>query len=264
MKRKIYLKQHIVSCALALGISFGVTGCGRRVLEEKDFCHLVLEDGEGFYVEENALTVERGEDAAFEIVLEDGYQLQDVKYGEGRGEETRASDDKEKDGEDKGEEPYVLDDKGKYGEDGGEEEHAPDYTVKYDSGGRTLTLTLYDVRYSETVQAHVEKSDVVIRYHANGGRLCESRDRAEVSVAVTRSHLRPNTSIGTDLFERPGYTQIGWNTEPDGSGIPAGLGSRVDFWEGMELYAQWVPWTKSSCFRYEAQGEFAAITGFDG
>ncbi len=269
MKRKIYLKQHIVSCALALGISFGVTGCGRRVLEEKDFCHLVLEDGEGFYAKENALTVERGGEAAFEIMLEDGYQLQDVKYGEGRREKNRASDDK-----------------GKYGEDGGEEEHAPDYTVKYDSGGRTLTLTLYDVRYSETVQAHVEKSDVVIRYHANGGRLCGSRDRAEVeneedagvqesenredavgeevSIAVTRSHLRPNTSIGTDLFERPGYTQIGWNTEPDGSGTPAGLGSRVDWREGMELYAQWVPWTKSSCFRYEAQGEFAAITGFDG
>lgn len=330
MGRKKYLKQHIVSCTFVLGIFFGAIGCGRRVLEEKDFCHLVLEEGEGFCAEKNALTVERGGDAAFEIMLEDGYQLQDVKYGEGRGEENRAPDDKGKYGEDKGEEPYVLDDKekyeenreeknrasddkGKYGEDR-EEAHATDYTVKYDGGGQTLTLTLYDVRYSETVQVHVKKSDVVIRYHANGGRLCGSRDRAEaeneedaggqkaekgkgagwqeaekgegedgqkaekgegtdgqevengeeVSVAVARSHLRPNTSIGTDLFERPGYTQIGWNTEPDGSGIPAGLGSRVDWREGMALYAQWVPWTKSSCFRYEEQGEFAAITGFDG
>lgn len=303
MERKKHRKRHIVSCTFVLCISFGVAGCGGRVLEEKDFCRLVLEEGEGFSAEENALTVERGGDAAFEIRLEDGYQLRDVKYGDGGGEENSALDNQEKYGKDRGEESHASDDKGKYGE-GREEGHAPDYTVKYDGEGKTLTLTLYDVRYSETVQAHVEKSGVVIRYHANGGRPCGSRDRAdeksgegagsgeevkkgegadgqeaekgesagrqdvenreEVPVAVSRSHLRPNTSIGTDLFERPGYTQTGWNTESDGSGIPVGLGSRVDWQEGMELYAQWVPWTKSSCFRYEAQGEFAAITGFDG
>lgn len=291
MERKKHRKRHIVSCTFVLCISFGVAGCGGRVLEEKDFCRLVLEEGEGFSAGENALTVERGGDAAFEIMLEDGYQLRDVKYGDGGGEENSALDDKEKYGEDRVEESHASDDKGKYGE-GREERHAPDYTVKYDGEGKTLTLTLYDVRYSETVQAHVEKSDVVIRYHANGGRLCGSRDRAdeengegtdgqgaenekgasgqeaengeEVSIAAAGSHLRPNTSIGTDLFERPGYTQTGWNTEPDGSGIPVGLGSRVDWQEGMELYAQWVPWTNASCFRYEVQGEFAAITGFDG
>lgn len=264
MEQKKHRKQPILSCIFALCISFGVIGCGKKVLEEKDFCRLVLEEGEGFSVRENALTVERGGDAAFEILLEDGYQLRNVKYGDSRAEENRASDDP-----------------AKYREGGGEEEHASDYTVKYDGQGKTLTLTLYDVRYSETVQAYVEKSDVVIRYHANGGRPCASRNRAneksgegagaeeaenggEVSIAAAGSHLRPNTSIGTDLFERPGYTLIGWNTKPDGSGIPAGLGSRVDFQEGMALYAQWVPWTNASCFRYEAQGEFAAITGFEG
>ncbi|MCI9152724.1 MAG: leucine-rich repeat protein [Ruminococcus sp.] len=127
-------KRHIVSCALGLCIAFGAMGCGKRVLEEKDFCHLVLEEGEGFFVEESALTVERGKDASFEMILEDGYELQNVKYGDDREAGSAARN----------------------------------YSVKYDGDGRALTLTLYDVRYSETVQARVEKSDVVIRYHANG------------------------------------------------------------------------------------------------
>ena len=65
-------KRHIVSCVLGVCIAFGVMGCGKRALEEKDFCHLVLEEGEGFFVEESALTVERGKDASFEMILEDG------------------------------------------------------------------------------------------------------------------------------------------------------------------------------------------------
>lgn len=234
-------KRHIVSCVLGVCIAFGVMGCGKRALEEKDFCHLVLEEGEGFFVEESALTVERGKDASFEMILEDGYELQNVKYGDDR--------------------------------EAGSAAH--NYSVKYDGDGRALTLTLYDVRYSETAQARVEKSDVVIRYHANGGRRCESRDMAdegygedgggdEVPVAVVRSHLRPNTSIGTDLFERTGYTLIGWNTKQDGSGTQIGLGSRVDTQEGMLLYAQWVPWTDAALFEYEEQGEFARIIDYQG
>ena len=38
-------KRHIVSCVLGVCIAFGVMGCGKRALEEKDFCHLVLEEG---------------------------------------------------------------------------------------------------------------------------------------------------------------------------------------------------------------------------
>lgn len=57
------------------------------------------------------------------MILEDGYELQNVKYGDDR--ETGSA--------------------------------AHNYSVKYDGDGRALTLTLYDVRYSETVQARVEK-----------------------------------------------------------------------------------------------------------
>ena len=233
-------KRHIVSCVLGGCIAFGIMGCGKRVLEEKDFCHLVLEEGEGFLVEESALSVERGKDAAFEMILEDGYELRNVKYGDDR--------------------------------EAGSDAH--NYSVRYDRDGKALTLTLYGVRYSETVQARVEKSDWVIRYHANGGRRCESREMAdedgkdgrgdEVSAAVVRSHLRPNTSIGTDLFERPGYTLIGWNTKQDGSGTQIGLGSRVEWQEGMELYAQWIPWTDAALFEYEIQGEYAQIMDYQG
>lgn len=231
-------KKYIVPCILGIWISLFTIGCSVRIPEEKDYCHLVLEEGEGFLVKENALAVERGKDAVFRMVLEDGYELQNVKYGDYREEGTSAL-----------ESPY---------------------TVKYDGEGKVLTLTLHDVRYSETVQAQVEKSDVVIRYHANGGSKCVSRDMADedgeniAAIAVVRSHLRPNTSIGTDLFERPGYTLIGWNTKQDGSGIQIGLGSRVDWQEGMILYAQWIPWTDAALFEYEIQGEFVRITGFKG
>ena len=93
MEQKKHRKQPILSCIFALCISFGVIGCGKRVLEEKDFCRLVLEEGEGFSVRENALTVERGGDAAFEILLEDGYQLRNVKYGDSRADRCQGGAD---------------------------------------------------------------------------------------------------------------------------------------------------------------------------
>jgi hypothetical protein len=109
---------------------------------------------------------------------------------------------------------------------------------------------------SQGTAASEEEGDWVIRYDANGGERLDGGDAAE-SVEVS-------TARGTDLFERDGYTQTGWNTAADGSGTHVGLGSRVDWEEGLVLYAEWKPWTDASRFVYEEKEDFAVITGYSG
>lgn len=135
--------------------------------------------------------------------------------------------------------------------------------VRTTGGG--VTLVLPKVRYSMAVRLNVERSDAVLVYHANGGMRLDGEDQGEtVEVPVTPSHLRWNTSTGTDLFERPGYTLTGWNTQPDGSGTAVGLGSRVTPADGLVLYAQWSQWTDPALFQWEPLADGAAITGYTG
>lgn len=126
-----------------------------------------------------------------------------------------------------------------------------------------MTLILPQVRYSTVVTLSVEQDGLPIRYHANGGTLLDGGGE-EAELTATPSHLRLNTSIGTDLFSRAGYTLTGWNTRPDGSGTAVGLGGRILWQEGLTLYAQWVRWTDEACFGYELEGGFAVITSYDG
>jgi hypothetical protein len=65
-----------------------------------------------------------------------------------------------------------------------------------------------------------------------------------------KHHSRPNTEIGTNKFEREGYTLYGWNTTPDGSGTEIGLGSRVSIPENgkLDLYAMWSEQNKTDDF----------------
>ncbi|MCD8086064.1 MAG: leucine-rich repeat protein [Clostridiales bacterium] len=138
-----------------------------------------------------------------------------------------------------------------------------DYTLTFT--GTDYTLTLHNVRYSTVVTVTAEQTGVTILYDANGGVRLDGEDAAEpVAVAVTPSHLRVNTSTGVTLFGRTGYTLTGWNTQPDGSGIAVGLGSRVVWTEGLTLYAQWSQWTAADCFTYARSGEGVVITGYRG
>lgn len=131
--------------------------------------------------------------------------------------------------------------------------------------GDGYTLTIPNVRYSTVVSVKTERSGVTIAYHANGGRRLDGGDGQQpVELAVTPSHLRLNTAAGIDLFERAGYTLIGWNTMPDGSGESTGLGSRIAWTEGLILYAQWAKWTEERCFAWEQTGSSVRITGYNG
>ena len=131
-------------------------------------------------------------------------------------------------------------------------DYAGDYIVSGYTG--EITLRLLDVKYNTRVKIQTNTLDQAIYYHLNGGEFCDSFRQGDtyMGFADLSHHLRANTDIATGVIQRDGYTQIGWNTQPDGSGERIGLGSRVTKENGtLHLYAQWVEWTDGSAFTYE-------------
>lgn len=140
------------------------------------------------------------------------------------------------------------------------------YRVDYDGeyeffvqDGREY-LRLYRVRYPTRVRLVLTNRFNTIRYEPNGGQgetLTRSYD--------LRLRSRPNTELGTDRFSREGYTLIGWNTAPDGTGRQVGLGSRVSIpAEGLTLFAQWARWSEAGNFSFRREGENLVIIGYSG
>ena len=126
-----------------------------------------------------------------------------------------------------------------------------------------VKIVLRDVRYSESICIQAEKGKYEIVYDSNGGTdILSKSDR--MSICYRGTHQRINTSIGTDIFSRDGYTLIGWNTRADGSGEAVGLGSRVKWKKGLVLYAQWRQWSPEEEFIYTKEGDFVEITGYTG
>ena len=131
-----------------------------------------------------------------------------------------------------------------------------EYSLTPDPGGGTL-LTVPRVKYSTVVTPMIERSGAVIAYDRNDGSGAPATE-----VPLTPSHLRWNTA--TTLFSRPGYTQTGWNTQPDGSGTAVGLGSRIEPQAGLILFAQWSQWTSDEFFQWREESGGAVITAYQG
>lgn len=126
--------------------------------------------------------------------------------------------------------------------------------------GERILLTLEDVRYPTRVHLTLSNRFFSLTYDPNGGEGERFTVRQE-----KKYHLRPNTSTGEELLPRPGYTLLGWNTAPDGSGTAVGLGSRATVpEEGLTLYAQWAEWTEASAFLWERAEDGVYITGYTG
>ena len=143
----------------------------------------------------------------------------------------------------------------------GTDYHGETEIIKED--GKTVEIVLHEVKYSESICIQAEKGKYEILYDANGGQNT-SGDSDRVSICYRGTHQRINTSIGTDLFFRKGYTLLGWNTRADGGGQAVGLGSRIAWKSGLVLYAQWTPWTDEADFIYKKVSGFAVITGYSG
>ena len=135
--------------------------------------------------------------------------------------------------------------------------------ITKEDDGKTVNLVLHEVNYSESICIQAEKGKYEIVYDANGGQNI-SGDSDRVSICYRGTHQQINTSTGTDLFARDGYTLLGWNTRADGTGQAVGLGSRTEWKEGLVLYAQWIPWTGEADFVYKKVSGFAVITSYIG
>ena len=130
-----------------------------------------------------------------------------------------------------------------------------------DIQNRTVTLTLRNVKYPTRVKLTVSTKYCVVQYDANGG-VSSSGDTTFEKRYSLSTHPRPNTE--TELFTRPGYTLVSWNTRSDGLGDRIGLGSRVTPVNGRaKLYAQWAKWSDAENFEWE-ENETVTITGYHG
>ena len=137
-----------------------------------------------------------------------------------------------------------------------------DYTGIYRAvtKGRSIELTLEEVQYPSHISLNLTSRFCSITYLPNGGEGDEATVTYDTSV-----HLRPNTSIGTNMFVREGYTLTAWNTRPDGTGNQVGLGSRVSVpLKGLTLYAQWAEWSSPSEFAYTLEDDTVTINAYRG
>ena len=131
------------------------------------------------------------------------------------------------------------------------------YTLTETRGMTKLELT--DVRTPTRVRLTLSMDYRTVHYEANGGDALTGYGRRVSETYSVVDHTRPNVSIGTDLFEREGFTLTGWNTEPDGSGQAVGLGSRMTVEREATLYAQWAAWTEAAAFAWELDEDGSAV-----
>ena len=117
-----------------------------------------------------------------------------------------------------------------------------------------------------------------------------------VILSQSKEHLRTNTPLGQQMFHRPGYQPLCWNTKVDGSGEDIAFGSRagsgknvksesnvggeetksgsnagseeetkpdsrIGDEEGIVLYIKWVPETPEESFVWEEREGGIYITG---
>lgn len=121
--------------------------------------------------------------------------------------------------------------------------------------GEETVLCLENVRFDTRLSFRLQEISGQILYYLNGGTFLDPARSGDyyTEYADTTYQLRPNTSRGTEVIERDGYTLIGWNRESDGSGEHIGLGSRVTVIENasVTLYAEWKEWSDVSLFSYQ-------------
>ena len=147
-------------------------------------------------------------------------------------------------------------------------------------GDNQYSLALNDIKYSLRVTLFVEQigganegeeeideSDNEITYDANGGEYILNNGLPMNKVIYsTIHHPRPNTSIGTDIMYRDGYTLLGWNTKQDGSGEHIGLGSRYLDLNNHKftLYAEWSKYSGNNNFTYHVEEDHVVIDKYIG
>ena len=132
-----------------------------------------------------------------------------------------------------------------------------------EKGEGRYVLKLFNVQFDARITIKTNRLDGKVYYYLNGGSFVDETKKQDFFMveAVLGHHLRFNTDIGKEIV-RDGYTQLGWNTQPDGSGDHVGLGSRITINEkdSVALYAEWEKWSPNEYFTY-ATNNFTKETG---
>ena len=127
----------------------------------------------------------------------------------------------------------------------------------YDQGGIVVS---YDKDYTFTAGGNAElyanfrsHDTALVLYHANGGTVTETGEDTLWDDFSMAYFLYPNTLAEMGYFENPGYTLIGYNTEPDNSGTFYNVGGKAfeDTTEVIELYCIWSPQDSRADFAFE-------------
>ncbi|MBQ7323201.1 MAG: leucine-rich repeat protein, partial [Clostridia bacterium] len=142
--------------------------------------------------------------------------------------------------------------------------HYKEYDLSYISPTEA-SLVISNIRQAVRIQIDCVPVSGFLKYDVNGGNLISGDSEYFYLPYDNTHHIRVNTSIGTDVIERVGYTQIGWNTKADGNGEHVGLGSRVSLNEETQtLYAEWQKWTETTKFVYTEIPLGISLTGYEG
>lgn len=125
---------------------------------------------------------------------------------------------------------------------------------------KALTYS-FEASYETTIYLN---TSMTLVYDLNGGALSSgASDREAFSLVF---YHNPSTRIEDGSFCRDGYTLVGYNTKPDGTGEDVSLGGRAqaDGAPTLTLYCMWEQNTPESDFAYEVSGNTVTITGYTG
>lgn len=121
------------------------------------------------------------------------------------------------------------------------------------------TLTLHRIRYSTIIRLNTAPS-FTTTYHWG-------KNHSQNTTIIEESpHLYFNTLPYDESYEKKDFVAIGWNTEPDGSGMHVGFGSRINHRElqHLDLYLEELPCTSADSFTYFSSNGEITITGYHG
>lgn len=121
--------------------------------------------------------------------------------------------------------------------------------------------------YNFVVNYH-NPEDYLMEYVLNGGCSFEGEETILFDYRLFGLRIRPNSLVNDSYILRDGYYLESYNTMADGSGTRIGIGSRIDtelFSEKyIKLYCQWIKETDTTKFEYESLDDGVNIISYLG
>lgn len=130
-----------------------------------------------------------------------------------------------------------------------------DWNTQPDGSGTTYANGATYNFDASTILYAIWKSNYQVVTFAENDSPTDSVSATQVEDAPTALTFFANLSPS---FSNPGYTFVGWNTEPDGSGVSYGDGASYSFSADLSLYAQWT--VDQYAVNYDAEGGVVSPT----